>query len=203
MKIRKKIFYTIITIIVVLIMLAALYALRIRGSKILRAEEDIIPQEEVIFYRQDNPAWAEETLGTSPYTLKSSGCLVSCIASAAAMMGEEGETPQSLNEQLSERNVYDSEGNLIWGNLSNLEKFGVDVYSDISADILESSLKAGRFPIVRVRMHGIGNLHYVLIVKAESGMFYCMDPLADGLRPLSDYGNRVYAIRCVYELNVQ
>lgn len=198
MKRRKRIISIIIGIGAVLIVLTGLFVVRQRGSKVLHSSMDILPQKEIVFYRQDASVWADEFLGGSSYTLESSGCLVSCIASAVTMMGEAVETPQSLNAQFSELGVYDSDGNILWGNLNNMEKYGVEVYADVSAKILENNLKEGRYPIVRVRMHGVGSFHYVLIVKAEGGTFYCMDPLADGLQPLSAYGNRVYAVRCVY-----
>lgn len=62
---------------------------------------------------------------------------------------------------------------------------------------MKNCLEHGKFPITRVRMSGIGNFHYVLIVKLEDGIYFCMDPLEDELQPLSHYRNRVYAIRCV------
>lgn len=137
--------------------------------------------------------WASDYLGNSSFTMEKSGCLVTCIASVL------GITPQILNEEFSKNNVYDSEGNLLWNQISNVnENYKTEVYSEASEEILMDCLESGRFPIVRVRMHGFGNFHYVLIVKAEDGVFYCMDSLKDELTPLTAYGNRVYAVRCVY-----
>lgn len=196
MRRRKKIYFIVAGIAAISVISAVLLLLRWRGSKALHPSEDIANNAEVVFYRQDDPEWAGETLGESSYTLKKSGCLVSCIASAVTMSGKE-EDPKSLNEEFSRQKVYDGEGNLLWGRLNDTGAFKAQVYQEVSSRILEDELKEGRYPIVRVRMHGIGNFHYVLIVKAEKGMFYCMDPLADGLQPLSVYGNRIYAIRCV------
>ncbi|MCH5263692.1 MAG: hypothetical protein J1F42_12320, partial [Lachnospiraceae bacterium] len=109
-------------------------------------------------------------------------------------------TPERLNELFSSGGVYDREGNLQWENLRQLNggnTFDVEVYSAVSENILQDCLERGNFPIARVRMRGIGNFHYVLIVKLEDGKYLCMDPLEDELQPLSHYGNRVYAIRCV------
>ena len=166
---------------------------RLRGSVKVYPDRDIVVSEDYILYRQDNDLWAGDYLGESTFTMKSSGCLVTCIASAMNV------DPKTLNEQFSLHNVYDSEGNLLWGNLKNADdSYHVEVFSEVSKDILMDCLNNDRFPIVRVRMHGIGNFHYVLIVKAEKGIFYCMDPLQDEVTPLSAYGNRIYAIRCVY-----
>ena len=88
----------------------------------------------------------------------------------------------------------------MWEKLRSTGEYEADVFSEVTSELLMKCLKDGKYPIVRVRMYGLGNFHYVLIVKAEDGEFYCMDPLKDGLIPLSDYGNRVYAVRCVYPL---
>ena len=78
-----------------------------------------------------------------------------------------------------------------------MHKYQVEVYQDVSADIIDACLSEGRYPIVRVRMYMLGNIHYVLIVGMQDGEYQCMDPLQDKLMKLSSYGNRVYAIRCV------
>lgn len=112
-------------------------------------------------------------------------------------MGDE-KTPYALNELFSQQDVYDAEGNLLWDALRNTGKYEAEVYGSVTEELLPDLLKEGKYPIVRVRMYGLGNFHYVLVVKAEAGEYYCVDPLEDGLVPLSRYGNRVYAVRCVY-----
>ena len=187
-------------IMMLFLILAAFLFLRLRGGTIIPdAKEDIIPSQEIIFFRQDDERWADEVLGSSAYTLKKSGCLVCCIASALSMSGTE-QTPSTLNDQFTFQNVYDSEGNILWEKLRETGNYEADVYNYVAAELLTDILKNGNYPIVRVRMHGLGNFHYILVVKAENGKFYCMDPLKDGLTPLSKYGNRIYAIRCVSSL---
>lgn len=180
-------------ILIFVLAVCFIFMFRVRGSVKVYSDRDIAASEDYVLYRQDNDLWAEDHLGGSLFTMESSGCLVTCIASAMNI------DPKTLNEQFSSYNVYDSEGNLLWGNIKNVdESYHVEVFSEASEDILLNCLDQGRFPIVRVRMYGIGNFHYVLIVKAEKGIFYCMDPLQDELTPLSAYGNRIYGIRCVY-----
>ena len=113
------------------------------------------------------------------------------------MMGEES-TPRALNEEFAAQNVYDGEGNLLWERLRKTGKYEADVFAEVTEELLTECLKDGKYLIARVRTGGLFKFHYVLIVKAEDGMFYCMDPLKDGLTPLSQYGNRIYAVRCVY-----
>lgn len=169
---------------------------RFRGSHIISAKEDIELKNEIVLYRQDDERWEDETLGNSSYTIGKSGCLVSCIASAITMTKEE-KTPLLLTEEFSSYHVFDEEGNILWDNLRAIGDYDVDVFSEATEDVVTECLKEGRYPIVRVRMYGLGNFHYVLIVKAEKGEFYCMDPLEDGLTKLSKYANRIYAVRCV------
>ncbi len=178
---------------------AGFACLRLRGGVQVRApkDRDILPDAEVVFYRQDDERWREDHLGDSDYTMGSSGCLVSCIASAVSMESGREETPGILNAKLSEEKAYDGEGNLQWEPLSGLEEYQVDVYSEVSTDIIDACLLEGHYPVARVRMYILGNTHYVLIVGVKDGKYLCMDPLKDGLTELSYCGNRVYALRCV------
>ena len=63
--------------------------LRLRNGVQVNAPQDrnILPAAEIIRYRQDDTRWAEDQLGASAYTMRSSGCLVSCIAAALSMEG--------------------------------------------------------------------------------------------------------------------
>lgn len=197
MKTGKRACSVIVLLAGIVIIVLGFMLLRFRGSTVVHAGEMISSNPKIVFYRQDDERWAAETMGDSAYTLAESGCLVSCIASAVTMMGNE-KTPYSLNEMFSGQNVFDAEGNLLWDNLRNTGEYEAEVFGSVTEELLTSLLKEGKYPIVRVRMYGLGNFHYVLIVKAEAGEYYCMDPLRDGLVPLSLYGNRVYAVRCVY-----
>lgn len=199
---RKSILFTIFLLIFLCVAAIFFTSVRFRGSKVIKVSKDttdIIPCEDIVLFRQDDERWSEEKLGSSAYSMKKSGCLVTCIASALSMEGNPV-TPESLNEHFSSGGVYDSEGNLQWENLGQLDDgntFEVEVYNTISEEILQDCLAQGIFPIVRVRMRGIGNVHYVLVVKLEDGKYFCMDPLEEELQPLSHYGNRIYAIRYV------
>lgn len=72
-----------------------------------------------------------------------------------------------------------------------------EVFADVSSTEIEECLESGNYPIVRVRVKGVGSFHYVLIVGRRDGEYLCMDPLEDNVTKLSDYGNRVYAVRLV------
>ena len=151
----------------------------------------------VASYRQDDPAWARLSLGDSPYTMETSGCLTASIASAVS--GKEPSLdPGQLKQLFSEEQVYDSEGNLQWDRLKELEGFQAEVYETVSREQIQAVLQEGHFPILRVRQNGLGSFHYVLAVGSREGKLVCMDPLKDKLQELSAYKNRVYALRCVW-----
>lgn len=203
---KKSILMIVLLFVALGLGVIAVCFLRFRGSKaitVARETENIFPCENVILFRQDDENWAEDKLGNSVYSMKKSGCLVTCIA-AALSMEEMNVSPKSLNELFSSEGVYDQEGNLQWGPLRQLDGGGtyeVEVFTSVTEEVLRDCLLKGKFPIVRVRMSGIGNFHYVLVVKLEDGQYFCMDPLKDQLQPLSHYGNRVYAVRCVSKKN--
>ena len=204
---KRKSIVSVIILLIFLCLAATFFTfLRFRGSKVLKVSGEtmnIIPCKDIVLFRQDDERWAEEKMGDSDYSMKKSGCLITCIAAALSMSGETV-TPESLNELFSSGGVYDSEGNLQWENLRQIDggnTFEVEVYNTVTEEILRDCLEQGIFPIVRVRMRGIGNVHYVLVVKLEDGKYFCMDPLEEELQPLSHYGNRIYAIRYVSIIN--
>lgn len=187
------------TVLFFLILAGGLFCLlRFRKSTHVLAGQVILPDASIVTFRQDDPRWGEEYLGDSSYSLQSSGCLVSCIASALDMTHGLEETPSTLNAAFSSAHVYDGEGNIQWDRLRETAGCQVDVCQEVSGEVIDSYLMEGKYPIARVRMHGWGNYHYVLIVQALDGDYVCMDPLQDQLTKLKDYGSRVYALRCVY-----
>ncbi|MDE7417207.1 MAG: hypothetical protein K2N44_13075 [Lachnospiraceae bacterium] len=181
----------------IVIAAAGFLFLRLRGSVVVKPNQMGMLSGEVITYRQDDEAWWADMLGDSRFTMKSSGCLVTCIASAVSMETGTEITPGALNEIFSENQVYDSEGNVQWAMIEKIEGYSADVFQEVSETEIAQCLAFGHYPIVRVRMRGLGNFHYVLIVGIADGEYICMDPLENSLTKLSHYLNRVYAVRVV------
>jgi len=181
----------------IIILAAGFTLLRLRGSVVVRPGGTELKAGQVAAYRQDDATWADDTLGDSRFTMRSSGCLVTCIASAVSMETGKEMTPGALNQIFSENHVYDSEGNIQWTAVDGIEGYRTDVFQKVSEAEIAQCLAAGHYPIVRVRMHGLGSFHYVLIVGSEDGEYVCIDPLANGLTRLSDYLNRIYVVRIV------
>ena len=191
-----KIILLISAILLCLILL--FYFMRVHNGVKVSPSMEYPVTEPVIMYRQDDEKWAKDTLGESSYHMKGSGCLVSCIAAAVSNEGETI-TPGELNALFSENGVYDKEGNIQWGKISEMEGYQVKVFNSPSNESIEQCLQNGNYPIVRIRIHGIGNYHYVLVVGTKQGDYICMDPLEDELTTLSSYGKRVYTVRCVWK----
>ena len=135
---------------------------RQRGSVLVRASH-AAGSSDIICYLQSDPAWAEDFLGSSSYTMKSSGCLTTCLAAALQYEGITPETitgaadsidPGALNMFLSKKQVYDNEGNIQWEPLENaLNITAVRQGADgITGKTLEKLLAKRIFPIVRVQM---------------------------------------------------
>lgn len=86
MKKRVKIKYIALALIIGAAAVCLWAGLRTRGSVKVRADRDT-PAAEAILYRQDDPRWAGDTLGGSSFTMKSSGCLTTCISSLLSLQG--------------------------------------------------------------------------------------------------------------------
>lgn len=201
---RKKLFSALLCAVLFFCVLAAVILARIRGSFVVKAVRDFEGRETVFFSQRDE-SWAEDKLGTSSYTMRGSGCLVTCIASALRMQqtpveGVEPLTPKTLNAALSDAGAYDGQGNLIWDVMDAALLLESDRISDATSERIDRYLAGGIYPIVRVRVRGLGGSHFVLITGAADGDYLCMDPAKRdaSLVPLSKYADRIYAIRCVY-----
>lgn len=202
LKNKKK---PIITIIIGILCLTAIIVgtqvYKNRGGVNVKCSKDYPVSEGLVSYRQDDAAWKDIHLGDSEYTMGSSGCITTCIATAISET-EGAMDPGELAVYMSDENVFDDEGNMQWGELDDLAGFHADVYSFGNAEYIDECLSKGRYPIVKVHRNSLLSYHhFVLIVGSRDGEYICMDPLEDSLTKLSDYGNRIYSVRCVWYKN--
>ena len=180
-----------------------------KGSSLTVASTEDHTPANVVFFQQKDARWKDDPLGDSRYAMGDSGCLTTCLAAAFAMQDVTPEgfteelTPGTLNAYFSVNHIYDNEGNLQWNALEQTAGITPVLKSAEETDNreLEQWLSEGIFPIVRVRMGGVGNYHFVLLVSSENGEFFCMDPLEEKeqLVPMSDFGGKIYAVRVVSE----
>lgn len=196
---KKKIKILLFTIIFIIAgIIIAWYLKNLRGGIKVNATKEYTPASNLSLYRQDDNKWGNDKLGNSKYTLESSGCVTTSIAMALSDTNA-ALNPKQMNELFGKKNVYDESGNLQWGILDNIEGYHADVYSEVSSEIIDQCLQAGKYPIVKVHQNKLLSYHhYILIIGSENGEYICMDPLQSETTKLSDYGNLVYAIRCVW-----
>lgn len=225
---RKRIYIVIIAFLVCAITAGAFLMYRrrpVKGIEIFPETEWLC--ENPVYYRQNDDAWKGDRMGTAVDTMGGSGCLVTCLAASMEMQaaasdtadktdtagagerkahagagrpGKAEMTPKKLNEELAGHQVYDERANILWNPLREYLT-GWTVYTPSRPDgaVIEEMLNAGHFPIVKVRMPRSGASHWVVLVEARGGEYYCMDPLhrEDELVPLSGFGNTVYSVRSV------
>lgn len=209
MKIRLKLIITIVPLLILLTITAfAIYSHISANNKadsiILKSTKDI-KNADTIFFFQSDPQWYNDSLGDSEFEMDDSGCLTTSLTSALYMQkidveGVEEITPKTINKYLSEHNVYDSEGNMQWALLEEAIDISVTrkTADEVSSSKIDRLLKKGIYPIVRVKIKGLV-VHYILITESHDGEYWCMDPANKhkNLVPLSDYDNRIYALRYI------
>ena len=157
------------------------------------------PLPEAVYYLQKDEEWAADPLGESRFTMGSSGCLVTCLATLFDLYGE-SVTPGELNRLFTEQGVYNASGDVIWGNISSVyPEATVTVYKTVDEQAIEAALDQQQYPLVRVKNLGDGYWHWVLLLGSGDDGYLCMDPLYSEkeARPLSAHGNTVYSWRLV------
>lgn len=198
MKRNKKSVLILLVIICTVGLIISSQIIKNRGGINVKCKEEYPVSPELVHYRQDNDEWKDYNLGDSKYTMQSSGCVVTCISSAISETNNPL-NPEELVLMLNEKKVFDTEGNMQWGKLDEISGFHTTVYSDLNPAYIDQCLSQGKYPIVKVHRKSLFSYHhFVLIVGSENGDYICMDPLKDGFTKLSDYGNRIYSVRCVW-----
>ena len=199
---RKKIIWILTGVAILVLAAAALLVWRHRGGggegttiKSTKAH----PLPEAVYYLQKDEEWAADPLGESRFTMGSSGCLVTCLATLFDLYGE-SVTPGELNRLFTEQDVYNASGDVIWGNISSVyPEATVTVYKSVDEQAIEAALDQQQYPLVRVKNLGDGYWHWVLLLGSGDDGYLCMDPLYSEkeARPLSAHGNTVYSWRLV------
>ena len=112
-------------------------------------------------YKQCDPQWKDQRLGTSPTnTICSAGCLMSSAAMALKGTGHDF-NPSTLNKWLTGHNGYAQYDLFIW---SSINAFDLKFEGKVANSQIKSKLDQGKIVIINV--HGGG--HWVL-AHAYSG----------------------------------
>lgn len=199
---RKKIIWILTGAAILVLAAAALLVWRHRGGGgegTTIQSTKVHPLPEAVYYLQKDEEWAADPLGESRFTMGSSGCLVTCLATLFDLYGE-SVTPGELNRLFTEQGVYNASGDVIWGNISSVyPEATVTVYKTVDEQAIEAALDQQQYPLVRVKNLGDGYWHWVLLLGSGDDGYLCMDPLYNEkeARPLSAHGNTVYSWRLV------
>lgn len=199
---RKKIIWILTGAAILVLAAAAFLVWRHRGgggegTTIQSTKAHPLPK--AVYYLQKDEEWAADPLGESRFTMGSSGCLVTCLATLFDLYGE-SVTPGELNRLFTEQGVYNASGDVIWGNISSVyPEATVTVYKTVDEQEIEAALDQQQYPLVRVKNLGDGYWHWVLLLGSGDDGYLCMDPLYSEMeaRPLSAHGNTVYSWRLV------
>ncbi len=199
---RKKIIWILTGAAILVLAAAALLVWRHRGGGgegTTIQSTKVHPLPEAVYYLQKDEEWAADPLGESRFTMGSSGCLVTCLATLFDLYGK-SVTPGELNRLFAEQGVYNASGDVIWGNISSVyPEATVTVYKTVDEQAIEAALDQQQYPLVRVKNLGDGYWHWVLLLGSGDDGYLCMDPLYSEkeARPLSAHGNTVYSWRLV------
>ncbi|RPI15484.1 MAG: hypothetical protein EHM58_14080 [Ignavibacteriae bacterium] len=147
-------------------------------------------------FLQDDELWGNDVIGNSSYHLNSSGCLISIIATNLEYQGYPT-NPKNLNQLLSELNVYNNDGEILWENLIKVfPEYKYSIPRIFTSESLQAELDKGVLPMVKVKYNKVGPYHWVLIVGAADDDFLIVDPLNSDkdVIGLSKHG-KIFAVR--------
>jgi ABC-type bacteriocin/lantibiotic exporter with double-glycine peptidase domain len=119
-------------------------------------------------YKQCDPAWRNEQLGTSSSTICSAGCLMSSAAMALAGTGH-SYNPSTLNQWLKSHGGYVSGNLFVWDSINSL---GLIFEGKVQNSQIKSNLDQGKVVICNVHNGG----HWVLAYAYNGDNIMVNDP---------------------------
>jgi hypothetical protein len=139
-------------------------------------------------YKQCDPKWANEQLGTSANTICKAGCAMSSLAMALAGTGH-NYNPSTLNAWLKGHGGYVSGDLLVWGSVNSL---GLTFQGKVANSQIKAKLDAGFAVICNVHNGG----HWVLAHSYSGDNINVNDPgystTSYALNQIVDGQNAVY-----------
>lgn len=149
-------------------------------------------------FRQADPQWRYDPLGSSEESLGSAGCAVASAAMVFSFYGIDTD-PQRLNWFLQETDGYTPEGWIYWDKAAELAPAQVrHLYEDLpSHRLIDTNILRGNPVIVRLRM-ATGRTHFVVIAGKKGFDYLTQDPgrgASRGLYPLRELGSRIEGLR--------
>lgn len=150
-------------------------------------------------FMQNDPTWAGEKIGGSAEPIKSVGCTLCSVATAAQFMGESTD-PKAFNRELIANGGYTDQGWLVWSAVAKVFQKRVEAISTPlpSHETLDSALEQGQYPIIKFILPA-GIPHWVVVVGKEGLDYLIYDPLVAIAEPvpLSRRASAIYSVRIV------
>lgn len=169
---------------------------QITNDGILPTPRKAVTPITVTYRAQTDPAWAQDALGETGYTMEQEGSLFCCLSMLLENNAGISVTPAQLNQAFWDAGLY-VDGKAV--NVAELDTLYPDVSfsapRDFNGETITNELRKGRVCMVRV-LRG-ENVHWLCVVGADEDDFLVLDPAGDGsTRRLAEY-EKVYALGIV------
>jgi hypothetical protein len=203
---HKNIIVVLFSFVLIAVIALGGYAVSVIGTKKngvkLKPGGTFDVPEHMKIFKQNNPGWAQEYLGSSDYRLGSHGCLLAVLCTAVDYYGSTMSGLGELNALFTENDVYTETGDIIWYKIRDaLPQFDYSYSRIFGSRRIKKDLEQGLLPIIMVKYKGNGINHWVLVAGADGDDFLVVDPLNDEIIPLSEHGGRAYAYRVLIPQN--
>jgi Peptidase_C39 like family len=149
-------------------------------------------------FRQGDPKWNDDPLGSTKDTMGDAGCAVTSAAMVLKWYGVDTD-PKRLNAYLTAHDGYEGNGYIIWERAASLGQGSLKkAYEDEpSYWRIDTQLIKGNPVIVRLHFLG-GGMHFVVIAGKRGFDYMILDPgpASDrGLYPLRELTPRIDGLR--------
>lgn len=119
-------------------------------------------------YKQCDPKWANEQLGTSSVTICKAGCLMSSASMGLSGVGH-AYNPSTLNTWLKGHGGYVSGDLFVWASINPI---GLTFEGKVSNSQIKTKLDQGKVVICNVHNGG----HWVLATRYDGNTIFVNDP---------------------------
>lgn len=143
-------------------------------------------------YKQCDPAWANDQLGTSSNTICKAGCTMSSASMGLAGTGH-SYNPRTLNQWLKANGGYVSGDLFVWGSIN---KIGLTFEGKVSNGQIKAKLDAGKVVICNVHngghwvlAHGYSGDNILVNDPGYSTTSYTLSQIVDGQNAVYNAGN--------------
>ena len=153
----------------------------------------------VPLFKQNDPAWGDQKLGTTDFSMASTGCTVSALAMVIASKGIQID-PALLNKELTRHKAFTKEGLLIWSGVKAVtnNQFAAYLEDKPTHKLIDKQLSQGN-PVIAKVLCGDQVWHWVLITGKAGKDYLIHDPLFSGgeYERMTSYSSGIYAIRYI------